>query len=501
MLSIDIAKVDSRSSESEVRSPLHHFVDGAFRETTTQFDNVSPVNGKSICKVCEADPATVDEAVAAARSSLRSHWGETPLSRRIAILRDIADRIDARSDDFASAEIADTGKPIELVNRIDIPRGAANFRIFSDLASGHSGRCFQSETPDGRGALNYAVYKPLGVVAAVSPWNLPLLLLTWKIAPALAAGNAVIAKPSEETPSTATLLAEVIAESDLPRGAFNLLHGHGAGAVGEWLVSHPGVDAVSFTGESATGSAIMRAAAPGVKSLSFELGGKNAAVVFADADFDQAVTGILRSTFTNCGQVCLSSERIYVERAIFVRFVDALKEKAQHFKLGAPEEGADMGPLISRAHREKVLGYYELARRNGATVICGGGTPRFNDERDNGAFVEPTLWTDLAEDSRSATEEIFGPCAHLRVFDDESEVIELVNNSAYGLAAAVWTSDLQRAHRIAPRLDVGIVWVNDWFLRDLRTPFGGTKLSGIGREGGEHSFKFYSEPLNVCVKL
>ena len=501
MLTIDIAKTQDRARGRRDPAVLRHFVDGVFRETTERFTNFNPANGERICEVCEADGPTVNAAVTAARGALQGPWGKTSLSRRIAVLRDIADRIDARYDDFASAEIADTGKPPDQVHRIDIPRAAANFRVFADSASSHCGHCFDSETPDGRGSLNYEIYKPLGIVAAISPWNLPLLLLTWKVAPALAAGNAVIAKPSEETPSTATLLAEVIAESDLPPGAFNLVHGHGSGAAGEFLASHPGVDAVTFTGESATGSAIMRSAAPGVKSLSFELGGKNAAVVFADADFDQAVAGTCRSTFANCGQVCLCSERIYVERPIFRKFVDALKQKAEGLKIGAPADYPDVGPLISRAHRDRVLGYYQLARQQGAEVICGGGVPRFGDERDNGAFIEPTLWRKLADTSRPATEEIFGPCAHLRAFDTESEVIGLVNDSAYGLAAALWTTNLQRAHRIAPEFDVGVVWVNDWFLRDLRTPFGGVKLSGIGREGGIHSLAFYSAPLNVCIKL
>ncbi len=490
-----------KSNEQSRRAAQRHFVDGVFQETVERFANVNPVSGDLIDQVCEADRRTVDMAVAAARKTLTGAWGNAPPSRRVAILRDIADRIEARFDDFAHAEITDTGKPLQLARRIDIPRGAANFRMFADLAGSQAGQCFDSETPDDRGALNYTINKPLGVVAVISPWNLPLLLLTWKVAPALAAGNAVVAKPSEETPSTATLLAEVISQSDLPPGAFNLLHGHGPGAAGEFLASHPGIDAITFTGESATGSAIMRAAAPGTKPVSFELGGKNAAVVFADAEFERAVTGVARSTFLNSGQVCLCSERIYVERSIFHKFVDALKRLAEGIEIGRPADGAEMGPLISHAHREKVLAYYCLARREGAQVICGGGIPRFDDDRDAGAFIEPTLWTGLADDARSATEEIFGPCAHIRPFDRESEVVALVNDSTYGLAATLWTTNLQRAHRIASRFDVGMLWINDWFLRDLRTPFGGVKSSGVGREGGAHSFAFYSQPMTVCVKL
>lgn len=479
---------------------FRNFVDGEFVETSDRYNNVNPVNGEIVGEVCAANEALVDRAVGAARAAL-DEWRSITLDERIDLLRAVADGIERRYSDFVAAEVADTGKSEHQVNSIDIPRGAANFRMFADIARAQAGSCFQSATPDRKGALNYTVSKPLGVVAVVSPWNLPLLLLTWKVAPALAAGNVVIAKPSEETPGTATMLAEVIKDAGIPKGVFNLLHGFGANSTGEWLVEHSGVDAITFTGESKTGSAIMRSVSRGVKPVSFELGGKNAAVVFADTEFEEAVDGTVRSTFTNCGQVCLCSERIFVQRPIFERFVDALRAKAEKIRIGRPEDGVDMGPLISIGHREKVLSYYQLARDEGATVITGGDVPSFGDDRDHGAFVQPTLWTGLADDARCVREEIFGPCAHIRPFDDEDEVIGLVNDSDYGLAAALWTTNLKRAHRVSPKLDVGIVWVNDWFLRDLRTPFGGVKLSGIGREGGEHSFGFYSEPMNICIKL
>src|SRR5579862_1735198 len=476
-------------------------IGGEFVDGPDRFDNVSPVHGQVLCRVGAADEVLVDRAVQAARAALRGPWARLTLPERCALLRRVAERIEARFDEFVSAEIADTGKTLAQATNLDIPRGAANFRAYADLALARASECFEMGTPDGRGALNYSVHKPVGVVAVIAPWNLPFLLLTWKVAPALACGNTVVAKPSEETPSSAALLAEVMQEDGMPPGVFNLLHGLGAGSTGEALVRHPEVNAIAFTGESATGSAIMRSAADSVKALSFELGGKNAALVFADADFDAALAGTLRSVFANTGQVCLCSERLYVERPIFERFVAALAQGARALKVGAPHEDADMGPLISRAHRDKVLSYYRLAREEHGEIVCGGGVPSFGDERDAGAFIEPTVVRGLAEDARCVREEIFGPVCHIAPFDSEEQAIQLANDTRYGLAAALWTTNLQRAHRVARQMEVGIAWINDWFLRDLRTPFGGVKLSGIGREGGMHSLAFFSEPMNICVKL
>jgi aminomuconate-semialdehyde/2-hydroxymuconate-6-semialdehyde dehydrogenase len=476
-------------------------VDGEFVRTSRSFENVSPVNGRALCAVAEADAALVDRAVQAARRALRGPWGRLTTAERCALLRKVAERIEQRFDDFVRAEIADTGKTLQQASSLDIPRGAANFRAFADLAMARSAECFETGTADGRGALNYTVHKPVGVVAVIAPWNLPFLLLTWKVAPALACGNTVVAKPSEETPSSAALLAEVMQEAGLPPGVFNLVHGFGPGSAGEALVRHPEVNAIAFTGESATGSAIMRNAADAVKALSFELGGKNAALIFADTDFEAALAGTMRSVFSNCGQVCLCTERVYVERSIFEPFLEGLVARARALKIGAPYEGADMGPLISRSHRDKVLAYYRLARAEQGEIVCGGGVPSFGDERDGGAFIEPTIFRGLAEDARCVKEEIFGPVCHIAPFDSEEQAVQLANDTRYGLAAAVWTSNLQRAHRVARQMEVGISWVNDWFLRDLRTPFGGVKLSGIGREGGVHSLAFFSEPLNICVKL
>lgn len=476
------------------------YVDGQFTADGKSFANVSPIDGTTLAQVAQADRALVDRAVAAAREALSGPWGRMAQRERLGLLHKVAEGIRARFDDFVAAEIADTGKTHSQASTVDIPRGAANFSIFADLALSRASDCFEMDTADGLGALNYSVHKPLGVVAVISPWNLPLLLLSWKVAPALACGNTVVVKPSEETPSTATLLAEVFDAAGVPPGVFNLLHGFGEKSTGEFMVSHPGIDAITFTGESATGSAIMRNAAAGLKPVSFELGGKNAALVFADCDFEAALAGTVRSTFSNSGQVCLCSERVYVERPIFERFAAALAEKAKGIRIGSPYEDAEMGPLISHKHRDKVLSYYRLAREEGGTILAGGGVPSFGDPRDHGAYVEPTIIAGLSEQARCVKEEIFGPVCHIAPFDSEEQALHLANDTRYGLAAAVWTNDLKRAHRVARRLEVGVVWVNDWFLRDLRTPFGGVKLSGIGREGGMHSLGFYSETTNICIK-
>lgn len=481
---------------------FRNYVAGRFVTSDRQFDDINPVDGSLVARVHEAERETVDAAVEAAREALAGPWGSMPPAGRAALLNKVADGIEARFDEFVAAEIADTGKPVTQARSLDIPRGAANLRFFANLVTTTGGECFDMATPDGRGALNYTVQKPLGVVGVISPWNLPLLLMTWKLGPALAAGNTVVAKPSEETPGTACLLAEVMDAAGMPEGVFNLVNGFGPGSAGEFLSSHRGVDAITFTGESATGGAIMRAAADNVKALSFELGGKNAAVVFEDADVEQALDGTVRSVFSNCGQVCLCSERVYVHESLFDMFVARLAERAEALRLGWPqEEETDIGPLVSHAHRDKVLSYYQLAREEGADVVTGGGVPEFGDDRDKGSWIQPTVLAGLGEDARCVREEIFGPVCHIAPFSDEDQAVAMANDSAYGLAAAIWTTDLSRAHRVARQVEAGIVWVNTWYLRDLRTPFGGVKLSGIGREGGIHSLNFYSEPTNVCIKL
>jgi len=481
---------------------LQSYVNGQFVRGPREFPDINPADGSVIAQVSEADESLVNQAVESARRALTGDWGKLTVPARAAVLHKIADGIEARFNDFVEAEVADTGKPISLASKIDIPRGAANFRIFADLMKAAGLEAFRTEISDSVSALNYCVRKPLGVVGIITPWNLPLLLLTWKAAPALACGNCVVVKPSEETPASATLLAEVMQSAGVPAGVFNVVHGFGASSAGEFLTSHPDVDAVTFTGESKTGSAIMRAVAPTVKPISFELGGKNAAIVFADCDFDETINGLADAVFLNTGQVCLCAERVYVERGIFDRFVSALKQKAESLVLGWPSDSkTTTGPLISKEHRAKVLSYYELARKEGATVVTGGGTPKFGDARDNGFYIQPTIFTALPESARCVKEEIFGPVCHLAPFDTEEEAIAKANDTKYGLAASVWTTNLKRGHRVAEKLRVGITWVNCWFLRDLRTPFGGTGLSGIGREGGMHSLNFYSELNNICVKL
>lgn len=481
-----------------------NFIDGEFRAAASgkTFENRAPVDGRLIAMVSEAGAPEVDAAVRAARAALQGPWGKLDTATRASLLHAVADEITRRFDDFLQAEIADTGKPASLARHIDIPRGAANFKIFADVVKNVPTESFQMATPDGRGALNYALRVPKGVVAVICPWNLPLLLMTWKVGPALACGNTVVVKPSEETPSTATLLGEVMNKVGVPKGVYNVVHGFGPESAGEILTRHKGVNAITFTGETRTGAAIMKAAAEGTRAVSFELGGKNAGIVFADCEFDAAVDGIARAAFANCGQVCLGTERVYVERPIFERFVAALKERAEAMKPGRPEDSATgVGPLISQQHRNKVLGYYEMARAEGATVVTGGGIPKMAADLADGAWIQPTIWTGLAESSRVIREEIFGPCCHLRPFDTEDEAVALANDTDYGLATTIWTTNLARAHRVAASVDVGITWVNSWFLRDLRTPFGGSKESGIGREGGVHSLEFYTELRNVCVKL
>ena len=493
----------NKPADLQLRTTLN-FINGDYfaAKSGKTFENRSPADGRLVSMVSEAGAGEVDAAVRAARAALLGPWGKMEMAERTELLYGVANEINRRFDEFLDAEVADTGKPHSLAKHIDIPRGAANFKIFADVVKNVPTESFQMATPDGKGALNYAIRVPKGVIAVISPWNLPLLLMTWKVGPALACGNTVVVKPSEETPSTAALLGEVMNKVGVPKGVYNVIHGFGPGSAGELLTQHPGIDAVTFTGETRTGAAIMKAVADKVRPVSFEMGGKNAGIVFADCDFDAAIEGIGRAVFANCGQVCLGTERLYVERPIFDKFVAALKLKAESLKPGRPEDKATgIGPLISQEHRNKVLSYYKKAKDEGATVVTGGGVPKLEGDLAGGSWVEPTIWTGLPETSAVVREEIFGPCCHIRPFDNEDEVIALANDTEYGLATTIWTSNLSRAHRVSAKIDVGICWVNCWFLRDLRTPFGGSKQSGIGREGGVHSLEFYTELRNICVKL
>ncbi|HUH40188.1 MAG TPA: 2-hydroxymuconic semialdehyde dehydrogenase [Castellaniella sp.] len=479
-----------------------NFINGGFVAAPRQFTKHSPMDHTPIAQVHEAGQAEVDQAVRAARAALNGPWGRMPLTERSDMLIEIANAINRRFDDFLHAECADTGKPYSLARHLDIPRGAANFKVFADLIRSVPSEFFEMPTPDGRGALNYSIRRPVGVIGVVCPWNLPLLLLTWKVGPALACGNTVVVKPSEDTPQTATLLGEIMNEVGVPAGVYNVVNGFGPDSAGAFLTDHPDVDAITFTGETHTGAAIMRAAAKGARPVSLELGGKNPALVFADCDLDAAIEGCLRSAFANCGQVCLGTERIYVERPLFEQFVQRLKEGAEALKIGCPDEdGVTLGPLVSREHQKKVLAYYQRARELGATVVTGGGVPPMPEHLAEGAWVQPTIWTGLDDQSPIAREEIFGPCTLVQPFDQEDEAIRRANDTEYGLACSVWTTDLARAHRVSQQIEAGLVWVNSWYLRDLRSPFGGSKQSGIGREGGVHSLEFYTELRNICIKL
>ncbi|NEC10525.1 2-hydroxymuconic semialdehyde dehydrogenase [Streptomyces sp. SID7909] len=483
---------------------IRNFVDGRFIDPddgSRSFEATDPATGRVHSLVHEAGAPLVDRAVTAARRAL-GPWSATPVRERTEVLRRAAALIEARFEEFVAAEVADTGKPVTLARDLDVARAVSNFRTFADVVAAAGQESFLTDLPGGRQALNYAVRKPLGVVAVVVPWNLPLLLLTWKVAPALACGNTVVVKPSEETPGTATLLAEVLAEAGLPAGAYNVVHGFGGGSAGEYVTTHPGIDGVTFTGSTATGAQVMRTVAPRVRPVSFELGGKNAALVFADADIEETLDGLTRSVFANTGQVCLCTERVYVHRSVFADIADGLVERARSLRLGSPQDPATTtGPLISQAHREKVRGYLDLAGQLGAKTLTGGGTPGLGEELDGGSWIEPTLWTGLTNADRPVREEIFGPVAALIPFDTEEEAVGLANDTEYGLAASVWTRDLRRGHRVAQAMNVGMSWVNTWFLRDLRSPFGGVGLSGLGREGGASSLHFYTEPTNVCVQL
>lgn len=465
-------------------------------------DDLAPATGLVRAQIARGGAATVERAVAAAKAALHGPWGQRSAVERAALLDRAAALIEARLPDFAALESEDSGKPRALAARMDIPRAIENLRFFAGAVRHDRTPCHSSGGPGG--ALNYTLRRPVGVCALITPWNLPLYLLTWKVAPALAMGNTVVCKPSELTPATATALAEVFAEVGLPDGVFNLVHGYGP-EVGAPLVAHPDVALVSFTGGTVTGRAVAAAAAPSFKKLSLELGGKNATIVFADAvateaQLESVVAGVVRAAFTNQGQICLCGSRLLIEESARPRFTARLLQAVAALRVGPPEGEADMGSLISLAHREKVEGYLRLAVEEGGQVI-GGERPALGPGAEGGAFLRPAVVLGLPSSCRTATEEIFGPVLSVHGFVDEEDALQQANGVRYGLSSSIWTNELSRAHRMAERIEAGIVWINCWLSRDLRTPFGGVKDSGLGREGGDWSLDFYSEARNVCVAL
>jgi aminomuconate-semialdehyde/2-hydroxymuconate-6-semialdehyde dehydrogenase len=458
-------------------------------------DNVDPSRGKVYSQIPDSSVEDVDKAVVAAEKAFEG-WANTPKADRGAIMIKIADIIESRLDEFAAAESMDNGKPVKLATHVDIPRAVSNLKFFATAIQHYAS---ESHYMEGLG-VNYTLRKPIGIVGCISPWNLPLYLFTWKIAPALAAGNCVIAKPSEVTPMTAYMLSEVCKEAGLPDGVLNIIHGLGH-KVGDAMTRHPKIKAISFTGGTTTGQTIAGIAAPMFKKLSLELGGKNPNIIFADCDFDAALSTTMRSSFANQGQICLCGSRIFIERPIYEKFKEAFVAKTAVSKVSYPSDPeAKLGAVVSKSHMEKVLSYVELAKEEGGTVLTGGEQVKLEGEYADGYYIRPTIIEGLTYDCRTNQEEIFGPVVTITPFDTEEEALMMANSTEYGLAATVWTENLTRAHRVADHLQSGIVWVNSWLVRDLRTPFGGMKSSGVGREGGFEALRFFTEAKNVFIK-
>lgn len=474
---------------------IKNYINGEFiaPNSGAYLDNFNPAEGEVYSQIPDSDSADVAKAVAAAKAAFAG-WSSLTRDQRSQHMLNVSRRISERLDELAAAESTDNGKPLWLAKKVDIPRASDNFKFFATAILHDS-----SELHDTDGKfLNYTLRQPIGVAGCISPWNLPLYLFTWKIAPALAAGNTVVAKPSEVTPMTAYLLSEICDEVGFPKGVLNIVHGLGA-KVGSALTEHPDVPIISFTGGTETGKTIARTAAPMFKKLSLELGGKNPNIIFDDCDLDQAINTSLNSSFANQGQICLCGSRIYVQQGIYDEFKTRFVDKVKQMKVGDPKsDDVKLGAVVSKPHFEKILSYIDLAKDEGGTVLCGGKPAETGMK---GWFIEPTVIEGLKESCRTNQEEIFGPVVTIQPFDTEEEVIGYANGTKYGLASTVWTNDLTKAHRVSAQLHTGIVWVNCWLMRDLRTPFGGVKNSGVGREGGWEALRFFTEPKNVCIPV
>ena len=475
-----------------------NYINGELVEPSSKqyIDNINPATGAAYSLCPDSDERDVELAYQAAEAAFEK-WSNMPSDSRSKILLKLASLIERDNDKLAKAESIDQGKPFWLAQKGEIPRAQQNIHFFATAIEHYA-----SETHSmGSHALNYTLRTPIGVVGCISPWNLPLYLFTWKIAPALATGNCVVAKPSEITPMTAFMLSELCIEAGLPKGVLNIVHGLGP-KVGSALVSHEKITAISFTGGTKTGAEIARVAAPMFKKLSLELGGKNPNIIFADCDFDKAVKESVRSSFTNQGEICLCGSRIFIERSIYDKFKAAFVEESKKMKVGNPlADDTKVGAIASKMHFEKVLSYIDLAKQEGGNIVLGGHEVKLDGENANGYFIAPTIIENLAYNCRTNQEEIFGPVVTLTPFDSEEEVLMMANSTVYGLACTIWTENLNKAHRVAAKVKSGIVWINCWLLRDLRTPFGGMKQSGVGREGGWEAVRFFTEAKNVCIKM
>ncbi|TSA51006.1 MAG: aldehyde dehydrogenase [Sphingobacteriales bacterium] len=475
-----------------------NYINGELKEPVgnSWIANYEPATGEMYSQIADSDLRDVELAVVAAENAFEN-WSNTPAEERAKILLRIADIIDIKLDFLSEAESRDNGKPIKLASVVDIPRASSNFRFFATAAMQFSTDSHITENT----AVNYTIRQPIGIVGCISPWNLPLYLFSWKIAPALAAGNCVIAKPSEITPLTAFELSKICIEAGLPAGVLNIVHGNGP-RCGAEIVKHPKVKAISFTGSTRAGKEIASVTAPMFKKVSLELGGKNPNIIFADCDFEKMIHTTINSSFSNQGEICLCGSRILIERTIYEKFKTRFIEETAKLKVGDPnEKGVRLGAIVSKVHFEKIMYHINLAKEEGGKILFGGEQVKLDGRCKNGLFIQPTIIEGLKQNCRTNQEEIFGPVVTLQPFDTEEEALQLANNSDYGLAATIWTENLNRAHRVAAKVQSGIIWINCWLFRDLRTPFGGMKNSGVGREGGNEAMRFFTEPKNVCIKL